>query len=175
MWNNAPRPVGQLWWLTGLGLPLVFRARRRAASRMRSGFLVTTPPLPECGPEMRAGCQWRAAIERPGPELRLGRSTSCAVSLTSHTLSKERCERSSAGESDSLERKPAVRGQVKQHTSDDIASALSRLRTTNEPQRTTNEGPFSRRLAMRHVFAGLRPLDRALWHGFPTTSIQTHY
>ena len=44
--------------------------------------------------------------------------------------------------------KPKVHGQVKQPTEiDNTASALARVRTTYQPQQTTNKGPFKGRLS----------------------------
>jgi hypothetical protein len=61
-----------------------------------------------------------------------------------------------------LEGKPAVRSQVKQHSIDDIASALvTRLRTTNNPQQTTDKFRLQTVGVVHSRFAGLRPLDCA--------------
>lgn len=62
-----------------------------------------------------------------------------------------------------LEGKPAVRSQVKQHSIDDIASALfTRLCTINDPPRTTNKFRYQTVGVVHSRFAGLRPLDCAL-------------
>src|SRR5919204_2703534 len=56
-----------------------------------------------------------------------------------------------------MEGKPAVHSRVKQCTTGDIASALSRLRTINDPPRTTDKSVYQTVGVVHSMLHGLSP------------------
>ena len=72
-----------------------------------------------------------------------------------------------------LEGKRPIRGQVKQHTTDDIASALARLRTTNNRRPTTDKVRLQAVGVVHSMLHGLAPTRlRALGAASPHSLLQ---